>query len=44
MFHAVILTGIISKGTAKFELKFFKVDSFLNLFEFLTSHRKPIKL
>jgi hypothetical protein len=41
---ATILTRIILKGVVNFELKFFQLDSFLNLFEFLSSLRKIDKI
>jgi hypothetical protein len=41
---ATILTRIILKGVVNFESKFFQLDSFLNLFEFLSSLRKIDKI
>jgi hypothetical protein len=39
-----ILTGIITKGATNSKLKFFEVDSFLSLLEFLNPLRNLIKL
>jgi hypothetical protein len=41
---ATILTRITSKGAAKFKLKFFQIDSFLTLLEFLNPLIRLIKL
>jgi hypothetical protein len=39
-----ILPIIIPKGVINYELKFFQIDSFLALLEFLSALRKLIKL
>jgi hypothetical protein len=41
---ATILTRIISKGATNSKLKFFQVNSFLSLLEFLNPLRNLIKL